>query len=73
MGNIGPAAVGAWAENPSRFAICLVFTVLPETIIILGLVLALMLFGKIQAPAAGGDAGKAAPAALEQKAETPAH
>ena len=40
---IGSAAVGAVAENKDMFGIALVFTVLPETIVIFGLVVALLL------------------------------
>ena len=40
---IGSAAVGAVAENNEMFGIALVFTVLPETIVIFGLVVALLL------------------------------
>ena len=40
---IGSAAVGAVAENKDMFGLALVFTVLPETIVIFGLVVALLL------------------------------
>jgi V/A-type H+-transporting ATPase subunit K len=41
--NIGAAAVGAIAENEEMFAKGLIFTVLPETIVIFGLVVALLI------------------------------
>jgi len=41
--SIGAAAVGATAEDRSMFGLALVFTVLPETIVIFGLVVALLL------------------------------
>lgn len=40
---IGPAAVGATAENKDMFGMALLFTVIPETIVIFGLVVALLL------------------------------
>ena len=40
---IGPAAVGATAENKDLFGLALIFTVIPETIVIFGLVVALLL------------------------------
>jgi len=40
---IGPAAVGAVAEDKSIFGMALLFTVLPETIVIFGLVVALLI------------------------------
>ena len=40
---IGSAALGALAEDPDLFAKALVLTVIPETIVIFGLVVALML------------------------------
>jgi V/A-type H+-transporting ATPase subunit K len=40
---IGPAAVGATAENKDIFGLALLFTVIPETIVIFGLVVALLL------------------------------
>ena len=40
---IGAAAMGAVAENKDIFGIALLFTVLPETIVIFGLVVALLL------------------------------
>lgn len=40
---IGAAAVGAVAENKDMFGLALLFTVLPETIVIFGLVVALLL------------------------------
>jgi len=41
--NIGAAAVGAMAEKEELFAKGLIFTVLPETIVIFGLVVALLI------------------------------
>jgi V/A-type H+-transporting ATPase subunit K len=40
---IGAAAMGAVAENKDMFGLALLFTVLPETIVIFGLVVALLL------------------------------
>ena len=40
---IGSAAVGAVAENKDTFGTALLFTVLPETIVIFGLVVALLI------------------------------
>jgi V/A-type H+-transporting ATPase subunit K len=40
---IGSAAVGATAENKEIFGLALLFTVIPETIVIFGLVVALLL------------------------------
>ena len=40
---IGSAAVGATAENKDMFGLALIFTVIPETIVIFGLVVALLL------------------------------
>ena len=40
---IGAAAVGASAENKDFFGLGLLFTVIPETIVIFGLVIALLL------------------------------
>ena len=40
---IGAAAVGAIAENRDFFGLGLLFTVIPETIVIFGLVVALLL------------------------------
>ncbi len=44
---VGAAAVGAMAENESLFGKGIVFMVLPETIVIFGLVIAFMMLGKI--------------------------
>ncbi|MBN1166948.1 MAG: ATPase [Methanospirillaceae archaeon] len=41
--SIGAAAVGAVAEDKEMFGLALLFTVLPETIVIFGLVVALLL------------------------------
>jgi V/A-type H+-transporting ATPase subunit K len=40
---IGSAAVGATAENKDVFGLVLLLTVIPETIVIFGLVVALLL------------------------------
>ena len=40
--DIGAAAVGAITENPSLCGRAMIFTVLPETIVIFGLVIAIM-------------------------------
>ena len=40
--DIGAAAGGAITENPSLFGRAMIFTVLPETIVIFGLVIAIM-------------------------------
>jgi V/A-type H+-transporting ATPase subunit K len=40
--SIGSAAVGATAENKDVFGLALLFTVIPETIVIFGLVVALL-------------------------------
>jgi V/A-type H+/Na+-transporting ATPase subunit K len=40
---IGSAAVGAVAEDKDIFGLALLFTVIPETIVIFGLVVALLL------------------------------
>ncbi len=44
---IGAAAVGAIAEDEKFFGKGLIFTVIPETLVIFGLVIALLLIGKI--------------------------
>ncbi len=44
---IGGAAVGAMAEKPELFIRGLVLMVIPETIIIFGLVVAIIMVGKI--------------------------
>lgn len=41
--SIGAAAMGATAENKDMFGLALLFTVIPETIVIFGLVVALLL------------------------------
>jgi V/A-type H+-transporting ATPase subunit K len=43
---IGAAAVGATAENPKMFGKGLALMVLPETLVIFGFVIAIMLIGK---------------------------
>jgi len=40
---IGSAAVGAVAENKDMFGLALLFTVIPETIVIFGLVVGLLI------------------------------
>jgi V/A-type H+-transporting ATPase subunit K len=45
--DIGTAAVGAIAENPKNFGRSLVLTVIPETIVIFGLVIAFLLMSYI--------------------------
>ena len=40
--DIGAAAVGAITEDPSLFGKGMIFTVMPETIVIFGLVIAIM-------------------------------
>ncbi|MFB6166900.1 MAG: hypothetical protein ABEJ62_01410 [Candidatus Nanohaloarchaea archaeon] len=45
--NIGAAAVGAMAEDESLFGRGLVMTVIPETMVIFGLVVALIALGFI--------------------------
>lgn len=42
---IGTAAVGAIVEKPETFGKVLILTVIPETIIIFGLVIAIMILG----------------------------
>ncbi|HEX9907691.1 MAG TPA: ATPase [Thermoplasmata archaeon] len=42
---IGAAAVGATAENPKMFGRGMILMVLPETIVILGFVVAFLLLG----------------------------
>ncbi|HLC59162.1 MAG TPA: ATPase [archaeon] len=44
---IGAAAVGAVAEKDELFGKALLFTVIPETLVIFGLVIAILLLGKI--------------------------
>jgi V/A-type H+-transporting ATPase subunit K len=41
--SIGSAGVGATAENRDIFGLALLFTVIPETIVIFGLVVALLM------------------------------
>lgn len=43
---VGAAAVGAMAENEKLFGKAIVFMVLPETIIVFGLLIAFVLLGK---------------------------
>lgn len=45
--DIGSAAVGAMVEDESLFGKGLILTVLPETIVIFGLVLGIMLMGQM--------------------------
>ena len=44
---VGAAAVGAMAENEKLFGRGIVFMVLPETIIVFGLLIAFVLIGKV--------------------------
>ncbi len=44
---VGGATVGAMAEKPELFARGLVLMVIPETIVVFGLVVAIILTGKI--------------------------
>jgi len=43
--NIGAAAVGAMAENEKLFGKALILTVIPETLVIFGLVVAILIVG----------------------------
>ncbi|WP_117237124.1 F0F1 ATP synthase subunit C [Thermus sediminis] len=47
MSRIGPAAVGAIAEDRRNFGTSLVFFLLPETLVIFGLLVALILSGSL--------------------------
>jgi len=47
--DIGAAAVGAMAEDPAMFGRGLIMTVIPETIVIFGLVMAILLWLRIPA------------------------
>ena len=44
---IGAAAVGAMAEDEKLFGKGLILTVIPETLVIFGLVVAILLIGKL--------------------------
>lgn len=44
---IGAAAVGAMAEKEELFGKGLVLTVIPETLVIFGLVIAILILGKV--------------------------
>ncbi|MBI2139606.1 V-type ATP synthase subunit K [Candidatus Woesearchaeota archaeon] len=44
---IGTAAIGAMAEKEELFGKGLILTVIPETIVIFGLVVAILILGKI--------------------------
>jgi V/A-type H+/Na+-transporting ATPase subunit K len=46
--DIGAAAVGAMAENEGLFGKGLILTVIPETLVIFGLVIALQILGLAQ-------------------------
>lgn len=48
---IGSAAVGAMAEKEELFGKVLILTVIPETLVIFGLVVALMIIGLAAKPA----------------------
>jgi V/A-type H+-transporting ATPase subunit K len=45
--DIGAAAVGAMAENQKNFSKGLILTVIPETIVLFGLVMAILLWTKM--------------------------
>ena len=42
QGQIGAAAVGMLAEDPGRFGVAIIFTALPESLVILGLLAVLI-------------------------------
>ncbi len=42
---IGSAAIGAMAENEAMFGKGLLFTVIPETLVIFGMVMAILILG----------------------------
>ena len=44
---IGPAGLGAAAEKPEMQGLALIFLLLPETLVIFGLVVAFMLIGRL--------------------------
>ncbi len=44
---IGSAGVGAVAEKPGMFGTALIFLLLPETLVIFGLVIAFILLGRL--------------------------
>ncbi len=44
---IGPAGIGSVAEKPESLGMALIFFLLPETLVIFGLVVAFLLFGKL--------------------------
>ncbi len=44
---IGPAGVGSVAEKPESFGMALIFFLLPETLVIFGMAVAFLLFGKL--------------------------
>lgn len=44
---IGPAAVGAVAEKPGMFGTAIIFLLLPETLVIFGIVISFLLLGKL--------------------------
>lgn len=48
---IGTAAVGAMAEKEELFGKALILTVIPETIVIFGLIVAIMIVGMAAKPA----------------------
>ncbi|MFH1722814.1 MAG: ATPase [Candidatus Altiarchaeota archaeon] len=47
---IGSAGMGVLAEKPEQFVKVMLLVVIPETIVILGFVIAFFLIGKIPAP-----------------------
>jgi V/A-type H+/Na+-transporting ATPase subunit K len=44
---IGPAGLGSAAEKPEMLGMALIFLLLPETLVIFGLVVAFMLIGRL--------------------------
>ncbi len=44
---IGPAGVGSVAEKPESLGAALIFFLLPETLVIFGMVIAFLLLGKL--------------------------
>ena len=44
---IGPAGLGSAAEKPEMLGLALIFLLLPETLVIFGLVVAFMLIGRL--------------------------
>lgn len=44
---IGPAGIGAVAEDRSNFGVALIFFLLPETLVIFGFLIAIILSGRL--------------------------